>query len=144
MINRFRGKYIFLSNFYPCEIKWKGVIYPSVENAFQSEKSQNKKFKELCSTCSPSQAKKLGKTVTIDKKIWDTKKVNVMKELLKIKFLIPELKNKLLQTENQELVEGNMHYDAFWGIYLPTNCGKNVLGNLLMEIRNEIREEEAT
>ena len=38
MINRFNNTYAFLSNFYNCGIEYDGVIFPTVENAFQAAK----------------------------------------------------------------------------------------------------------
>ena len=38
MIDRFEDQYTFLSNFYPCTILYKGVIFPSLENAYQAAK----------------------------------------------------------------------------------------------------------
>lgn len=35
----FRGEYDFLSNFYKCNVEHEGVIYSSVENAFQAAKT---------------------------------------------------------------------------------------------------------
>jgi predicted NAD-dependent protein-ADP-ribosyltransferase YbiA (DUF1768 family) len=38
MINKFEGRYRFLSNFYPCEIEHQGIKYPSVENFYVAMK----------------------------------------------------------------------------------------------------------
>ena len=40
-INRFNGDYIFLSNFYPVEVEYNGILYPSVEHAYQAQKTLN-------------------------------------------------------------------------------------------------------
>ena len=50
----------------------------------------------------------------------------------------PELGNKLLETGNQELVEGNTWGDIFWGVC--NGKGQNWLGKILMMVRDEIRE----
>ena len=42
---------------------------------------------------------------------------------------------KLINTGNAELVYGNIHRDTFWGIY--GGKGENMLGKILMEIRDE-------
>ena len=36
MINEFRGKYYFLSNFYSCKVEWEALTYENNESAFQS------------------------------------------------------------------------------------------------------------
>ena len=50
MINSFRGKYNFLSNFYKTKIFFEGNYYDSIEHAFQASKSLNdtirKQFRE--------------------------------------------------------------------------------------------------
>ena len=38
MINEFRGKYYFLSNFYNTPVTWDGITYQNNEAAFQSAK----------------------------------------------------------------------------------------------------------
>lgn len=39
MINKFDGKYAFLSNYHPCAVFYEGIEYPSVEHAFQAAKT---------------------------------------------------------------------------------------------------------
>ena len=42
-INRFRGKYMFLSNFCSCKhgVEFEGQIYPTSEHAYQAAKIEN-------------------------------------------------------------------------------------------------------
>ena len=67
---------------------------------------------------------------------WEQVKTTVMREVLGIKFLDPELSSKLLATGNEELIEGNTWNDRFWGVC--RGSGRNVLGKLLMEIREDL------
>jgi ribA/ribD-fused uncharacterized protein len=138
-INSFRGKYKFLSNFYPVKITWEGIEYPSLEHAYQASKTPhvNEKLK-IAKAKSPSEAKKLGRKVTI-KRDWNIKRTFIMMQLLFIKFADPDLKEKLLETGGAELVEGNYWGDTFWGVC--NGKGLNRLGKLLMEIREYIRQE---
>lgn len=39
-IDSFTGDYRFLSNFYPCKVRYLGLVYQSVEHAFQGRKQQ--------------------------------------------------------------------------------------------------------
>ena len=52
MINEFRGKYYFLSNFYNTPVTWDGITYQNNEAAFQSAKVLDKSVREKfsCST----------------------------------------------------------------------------------------------
>jgi predicted NAD-dependent protein-ADP-ribosyltransferase YbiA (DUF1768 family) len=40
-IDKFEGEYRFLSNFYPQPVIFEGMLFPSVEHAYQEE-AQNK------------------------------------------------------------------------------------------------------
>ena len=46
------------------------------------------------------------------------------------------LKEKLLATGTEELVEGNNHGDTFWGCV--NGKGENHLGKILMKVREEL------
>lgn len=63
--------------------------------------------------------------------------VVVMLNLLRIKFSDPMLRQQLVDTGDAELVEGNAWNDTFWGVSLKTGMGKNWLGRLLMQVRDE-------
>ena len=138
-IMTFTGKYRFLSNFAPCSIIYNGVIYPSVEHAYQSAKSDSKEWKEICSDAArtPGEIKRLSKKVQLVDG-WDEKKVSLMKMLLLRKFLQKPFKQLLLATGDAELQEGNWWRDVFWGIDVKTGKGENILGKLLMEIRKKL------
>ena len=43
-IERFSGDYRFLSNFHPCDITYNGINYKSTENAYQAQKTNDKKY----------------------------------------------------------------------------------------------------
>ena len=60
-----------------------------------------------------------------------------MLDLLRAKFSNEIMKQKLLDTGDAELIEGNKHGDSFWG--QVNGEGKNLLGKLLMQVRNELR-----
>ena len=68
-----------------------------------------------------------------------TVKVKLMFELVLEKFKQnPELKQKLLETGNQELIEGNTWNDTFWGVC--NGQGQNWLGKILMLVRSELSQ----
>ena len=54
------------------------------------------------------------------------------------KFSDPYLREMLLDTGDEELIEGNWWGDQYWGVC--NGVGKNRLGNILMLIRKNIRE----
>ncbi len=135
MISSFRDEYFFLSNFYPVEIKLDGIVYPNAESAFQAQKTLNveerRKFSMLKN---PVQAKRLGRKVKL-RDDWEEVKLDIMTEVVSQKFLQhPHLIEMLLQTGDEELVEGNKWGDRFWGVC--KGKGENHLGKILMKIRD--------
>ena len=135
MIDSFRDEYFFLSNFYPVEIKLDGIVYPNAESAFQAQKTldveERRKFSMLKN---PVQAKRLGRKVKL-RDDWEEVKLDIMTEIVSQKFLQhPHLIEMLLQTGDEELVEGNKWGDRFWGVC--KGKGENHLGKILMKIRD--------
>lgn len=137
-INQFRGKYYFLSNMYPCKVRFENTTYLSSESAFQASKCKNTGLKKMFVLLNGREAKKLGRSVTLCDN-WDDIKLDIMYRILKSKFSDKELQNKLLSTGNAELIEGNTWNDAFWGVDLKTGKGENHLGKILMKIRSELK-----
>lgn len=137
VIDRFRGEYWFLSNFYPCEIFYEGDVYPSVEHAYQAAKTEDSEERsKIRNARTPGEAKRLGKSVTL-REDWEERKLAVMSFLVWQKFVKnPYLCALLLDTGFTTLVEGNSWGDTFWG-----KCrgeGKNWLGVILMLVRSSL------
>lgn len=139
MIDKFREEYYFLSNFYEAPVTFEGLTYTNNEAAFQAQKCINPKDRIRFTTMNPSEAKKEGRKVPL-RKDWEDIKVSVMSELLKAKFdQNPDLKEKLLNTGDEYLVEGNTWGDKIWG--QVNGQGQNILGNLLMDLRESYQKD---
>lgn len=137
MINNFRGKYYFLSNFYEAPVTWNGLTYLNNEAAFQSAKTFSDR--ECFTNLDPSSAKRLGRRVQL-RDDWEDVKNDIMYEICKAKFSQNiELKKKLLATGDKHLEEGNTWGDKIWGTV--NGVGENRLGKILMKIREELRNE---
>ena len=80
MINEFRGKYYFLSNFYSSPVTYEGLTYLNNEAAFQSAKTFSNR--ECFTNLDPSSAKKLGRRVQL-RSDWEETKYNIMYEIVK-------------------------------------------------------------
>lgn len=135
--------YDWLSNFYRAEFVWDGIIWPTSEHAYQAAKCADRQVRLNISRLPfPGEAKKYGQLVPIDPD-WSSKKIPMMKEILTCKFRQnPDLKEKLLATGNTRIEEGNTWNDTFWGVCPPgSENGLNHLGELLMELREELRGE---
>jgi ribA/ribD-fused uncharacterized protein len=132
-IESFTGQYAFLSNCYPSPISFEGIDYPTVEHAYQAQKTLDLNFRRtIAEARTPGEAKRLGRHVQL-RADWEQTKVHIMVKLLVLKFSDPILERKLLNTGTEFLIEGNDWKDTFWGYNLGD--GKNVLGFILMKIR---------
>lgn len=141
MINQFKYKFSFLSNFYECSVIYEDIFYKSSEAAFQAAKTLDRKMKGVFSDLSPDHAKYLGRRIDL-RPDWEEVKDQVMYEIVKAKFIQNEdLGRQLLETGDEELVEGTLWHDIYWGIDLSTGKGQNKLGQILMRVRSELREE---
>lgn len=156
-INSFKGRYFFLSNFYPCEINHKGITYPSVEHYYVALKVTTMQFidgiyytapdfRELIAMVKePSDVKKIGKKVKI-RSDWNEKKLSFMEWGIREKFKDLKLAEMLLDTGDLELIEGNNWHDVFWGKCSCPKCsgsGENHLGKILMKIREELKQQKS-
>ncbi len=138
-ISEFQGQHRFLSNFEKVSVEYEGITYPSVEHAYQAAKTLDRvsKFK-IRNQGTPARAKRFGRTVVI-RPDWEEVKLDVMLDLLRLKFSDERLRQQLLATGETELEEGNRWGDTFWGINPPdSENGENNLGRLLMKVRSEI------
>ncbi len=145
IIDSFTGKYGFLSNFYKNVLVIDGISYSTLEHAFQSVKTLSIfEKRKIANKNTAKKAKIYGQTVKL-RKGWEKIKIRVMKKLLVRKFKNENLRNKLLETGNKILIEGNYWHDNFWGNCMCESCcdtGRNELGNLLMDVRQKIKKEE--
>lgn len=148
MIEKFEGRWRFLSNFYPVEIEHQGIIYPSVEHFYVSMKCNNEQmlqgrhytigdFREMIARLpSPGIVKKIGQQMQV-RKDWNEKKLDFMNWAVREKFKNEDLKELLISTEDMTLIEGNVWQDFFWGVC--NGKGENHLGKILMKVRDEVR-----
>jgi ribA/ribD-fused uncharacterized protein len=140
-IESFKGVFRFLSNFYPCAIRYSGNLYPTAEHAYQAAKTLDPQERlAVRSALTPGQAKKLGQRVTLQPG-WDDLKDEVMRIILADKFTRnPELGMALKATKDRELIEGNTWGDVYWGVC--GGMGENRLGQILMEVRHFLQAGE--
>ena len=147
VINEFRGKNYFLSNYYTAPMTWQGTEFHSAEQAFAYAKSfcamhamaETFGAQQILDAKTPGEAKALGKKLAISVDEWDARKVMYMREIVHAKFLTAVgLAGMLVNTGAQMLVEGNDWGDTFWGRCKNSESrwvGLNTLGVILMEER---------
>jgi hypothetical protein len=139
VIDRFIDEFAFLSNFHPSTIYLNGKPYATVEHAYQAAKTLDESQHETIRTArNPGEAKNLGKAVIL-RPDWEDIKVDLMRNFVKLKFENPLLRELLLATDDATLIEGNFWNDREWGVCRGE--GKNLLGKILMQVRDEIRSE---
>lgn len=132
-------KYYQLSNFAGFGFELDGNRWKTMEHYFQAMKFiGTEQFERILNSGSPKQAKSLGQSRAVPiRKDWDSVKEEVMLTGLREKFKDPFLKDLLISTGKKVLVE-NSPYDKYWGIG-PNGKGKNRLGVLLMQLRDELK-----
>jgi N-glycosidase YbiA len=137
-ITEFQGEYRFLSNFWPCHLASFGLVFPTVEHGYQAMKMASAiDRRTIAAAETPGQAKRLGRAYEC-RPGWFELRIPVMRTLVESKFYQhPLLGQKLLETGDAELVEGNSWGDTFWGVC--DGKGSNHLGRILMETRSLLR-----
>lgn len=148
-IENFRDEYYFLSTMYPVKEKFEageGIVVASVEVPYQVAKFEDMDIRRRILAASDGyEAKKMAnrlEKLSVPKRSdWDEIKVDVMSDLNWRKFSqVPRLKELLIATGAEEIIEGNMRGDNFWGVSPPGNPdGENWLGQILMGVRHRLK-----
>lgn len=148
----------FLSNWLPCEFIVDGVKYWCTEQYMMAKKAElfgdSEVQAEIMKSKNQKEIKDLGRKVrNFDSELWDKNKVRIVYEGNLSKFSQNEtLKVKMLNTLDSILVEASP-YDKIWGIGRsvkdgtviknPNNWyGENLLGFLLMDVREALKKGE--
>jgi ribA/ribD-fused uncharacterized protein len=131
--------YSAFSNFHPAPIRIGGRTYPTSEHYFQACKAETREECEAIRKAgNPAQAKRMGRKVKL-RKDWESIKVKVMRVALRAKFTQhKDLKDLLLST-GDAVIHEDAPKDAVWG--WMGGSGQDLLGKLLMELRDELRNE---
>ena len=133
------GRWEALSNWFPATVVWSGKQYPSVEHAFQAAKAaaEPEQAEAIRKAASPKEAHALGQALSLPP-TWERQRLKLMETLLRDKFRRDSaLRERLLRTENKNLIANNKWGEAFWGV--SGGNGGNNLGKLLMNLRDEAR-----
>lgn len=140
-ILEFIGQHHFLSNFHPCELVWDGIVWKHSEGAYQAAKSLDREVRlAMADIVNPAEAKRTGKRVLL-RSDWNVVKDRIMLEIVRSKFSQnPNLREKLIDTGDVHLEEGNWWNDRYWGV-CPARSGNglNKLGTVLMIVREELK-----
>lgn len=121
-----------------------GQFWPSVEHYFQAMKFEAPEAQEkIRLTQHPAKARRLGRSrFRRLRKDWSKLRRVVMTRAVYTKCRThPEVAERLLGTGDAKLFESSQ-YDYFWGCGRDRR-GHNTYGQVLMDVRNKLREELA-
>ena len=143
-----------LSNHHPAKFWVNNTVYNCVEQRYMHSMAihagDRVKAHQIMMSDDPVVQKRTTRGIPLTNE-WKKQRNTVMAEALRAKFKqIPDLRDFLLNTKDQELVEASPT-DAYWGCGLGMNSpllpfkenwtGHNMLGTLLCDIRAEIISE---
>jgi ribA/ribD-fused uncharacterized protein len=137
-----KDAYGCFSNFAPYPFEINGKVWRMSEHYFQAQKFAGTEHEEeLRLVASPMVVARMGRSRQRPlRNDWEIVKDDIMREALQAKFTQnEELKKILLETGEAELVEHTKN-DSYWGDG-GDGSGKNMLGRLLMELREELKNK---
>ena len=138
---RLNEPYGEFSNFSAHPLELKGLVWPTSEHYFQAQKFAGTEHEEAIRQArSPRIAARMGRSRERPlRRDWETVKDDIMREALQAKFeQHPSLRSLLIQTGDAELIEHTKN-DGYWADG-GDGSGKNRLGHLLMELRENLRK----
>lgn len=137
------------SNLYRREIEFEGEVFATSEHAYQAGKARKPEVRKwLMAAPSPSLLAMAAHGLYYWDVApgWSTTKFDRMKNVVRAKFMQHEdLRELLLSTGNARLVESatvDNEVNRTWGEV--NGVGRNMLGKLLMEVRDELRSQEGS
>ena len=132
------------SNFSAHSFTLDGAYWPTSEHYFQAQQfAGTPHAEEVRQAKTPKDAANIGRERKRPlRKDWEEIKDDVMRRAVIRKFEThPDIRVILLATGEEEIVE-NAPGDYYWGCGAD-GSGKNMLGQILMEVRQILRERES-
>jgi ribA/ribD-fused uncharacterized protein len=134
-----REEYGCFSNFSPHGFQLDEMYWSTSEHYFQAQKFVDTPHVELIRQVkTPKDAARMGRERTRPlRQDWEQVKDDIMRQAVLCKFQThTDIRNILLSTGNAEIVE-NSPIDFYWGCGAD-GSGKNMLGKILMEVRESL------
>ena len=142
--NRAGDDYGWLSNSAPYPITLDGFMWHTAEHYFQAQKFYDEAVKRtIRKTRLANDVLKIASNPKLRvRRDWDEVKIESMFTAVRAKFTqIPDLNMLLLGTGDAELIAHTAD-DSYWGDG-GDGSGKNNLGAILMDVRDELRLQSA-
>lgn len=130
------------SNFAPFPVRIDGKKWPTSEHYFQAQKFVGDEHLEAIRKAkSPMIAARMGRSRKRPlRKDWESVKISIMRKAVLAKFKqYEDLCEMLISTGNAKIVEHTSN-DSYWGDG-GNGSGKNMLGQILMQVREQLRDE---
>ncbi|WP_414514099.1 NADAR family protein [Nostoc sp. PCC 9305] len=140
-----REEYGCFSNFSSHGFELDGLYWSTSEHYFQAQKFVGTfHVEQIRLVKTPKDAARMGRERTRPlRQDWEQVKDDIMRQAVLCKFQTHrDIRDILLSTENAEIVE-NSPIDFYWGCGAD-GSGKNMLGNILMEVRNILHDRHST
>ena len=136
------GELGYLANYSNHGFTKNGIFYKTVEHYYQSEKFDDPEIKnKIINADTPKEASNIGRDRNL-KRIDDFKSIKnqVMFDGILEKFRQNrDIAYKLIETRNKKIAEATID-EYYWGIG-KDKSGKNVIGDILVRVRERIKEE---
>ncbi|MBR6820780.1 MAG: DUF1768 domain-containing protein [Bacilli bacterium] len=136
------GELGYLANYSNHGFTKNGIFYKTVEHYYQSEKFNDPEIKnKIINADTPKEASNIGRDRNL-KRIDDFKSIKnqVMFDGILEKFRQNrDIAYKLIETRNKKIAEATID-EYYWGIG-KDKSGKNVIGDILVRVRERIKEE---
>ncbi len=135
-----------LDNFSAFEVEIDGIVYKTAEHAFQAIKFKDTApqiCQQIIRAKSPFEAREIAqKNKVLRRKDWSEVKYEIMEKVLYEKAIQNSyVKEKLLATDNNQIVEDcGSDDDKDWGCGLD-GTGQNNLGKIWMRIRSKLEKK---
>lgn len=136
-----REQYGCFSNFSPHGFELDNLYWQTSEHYFQAQKFVGTiHLEQIRLVKTPKDAAKMGRERTRPlRQDWEQVKDDIMRQAVLCKFTThADIREILLDTGNQEIIE-NSPIDWYWGCG-SDGTGKNMLGIILMEVREILRD----
>jgi ribA/ribD-fused uncharacterized protein len=147
VVNFYRTSDAFgqFSNFAAFPIVVDGVTWPTAEHYFQAQKFEDESYRtRIRETKSPMIAARLGRSRKQKlRQDWESAKNEVMHRAVYAKFSQHEQLRQLLLSTGEAKIAEHTDNDDYWGDG-GDGSGMNMLGQILMRVRAQLREAIAS
>ena len=141
-IYKFDGPYAFLTLEYPCNVVYDDHIYGNAAVLFYALRATNERSRMKIAKLSTNKARQKSSALPENPE-YDDNREYFLKMVVKAKFdTNPDLRAKLLETKPKELVNTVSYLDDWIGIRETNGRGDNMLGKVLMEVRDEYGDQD--